>query len=143
MKGFLIRLGIGFLWAFSMGVAFVAGTNHGSELERNSREAMAARENATAESQVRHLLELAYPPDRHLPFVISVPPVPIAMKVEEHRSSPELVRAILYEEVGKEHTAFCTEPGLNAGPKSFWQGAGKTASDEYLRRLKDLRDWKP
>lgn len=143
MKGFLIRLGIAILWALSMGAAFVAGLGHGGELERNRREVIAAQEKVIAETQVRHLLGLAYPPDRHLPFVISVPPVPIAMKVEEHRNSPELVRAILYDEVSKEHTAFCTDPGLNAGPKSFWEGAGKAASDEYIRRLNDLRDWKP
>ena len=98
------------------------------------------------ESQVKRLVEMAYPSERRVAFVISIPPANIAEEIEAHKNSPAVVRAILYQEVDKEETQFALDFGkglTKANREKFWNTTGKAAFDEYQRRLLELRDWNP
>lgn len=101
---------------------------------------------AKIEFQVKQLVDIAYPQDCRVAFVISVPPAQVAEEVEKHKSAPEVVRAILYQEVNQEETDFVTNFGKGLSPANqeiFWASSGKAAFDEYQKRVLALRDWKP
>jgi hypothetical protein len=133
-------------WIITLILAHESGFRSGVKAESKSRDAAQVEQKTQAEIQTRALVDLAYPPDRRPVMVISVPPAAVAEQVEKSKAAPEVVRAILYEEVTREHTEFCTTMGTSlrgATSKQFWEGAGKDASEEYLRRIVALRDWKP
>ena len=144
--GPVIKLGLVAAWVVTLVLSHVVGFRAGVKAERKSMDAAQVEQKAQVEAQTRALVDLAYPSDRLPTMVESVPPAAVAEQVEKHKDAPEVVRAILYEEVTREHIEFCTSMGMSlkgALSKQFWGGTGKIASEEYLRRIVALRDWKP
>jgi hypothetical protein len=97
------------------------------------------------EGQVRHLLDLAYPKNNPFPLVESVPLGPVMKDVEQHRNAPEVVRAILYDQVSKEQGDFITSQNQIKLPKGhpYWERDFLPSVREYGRRATALKEWTP
>lgn len=129
------------LWGLSLAVAWSEGMKRGTAERLTNQEAQARSLVKAQEAQVRALVDTAFPPTQRAPGVISVPPAKVAEAVEAHKSSPEVVRAILYEEVQRElweNYGSMNLRGLTPDAKRML----KDNASEYERRLVAVRDWR-
>lgn len=118
--------------AVGYGVGYGVGYRSGQGWTQSQQEAKAAK----LEAQVRHLVDLAYPENNPCSFVGSVPPGAVMKDVHQNRNAPDVVRAILYDQVQKEFLDFTKSQGQRT--HELWYAP---SMDEYIRRMNALQNW--
>ena len=105
-----------------------------------------ARDEATAvniEAQVRYLLDRAYPGEPGQ-WVDVVPPSKVMMAVQQNRKAPEVVRAILYDEVYSRFNLYVEESNNSTLPRDAnWERSYRPIYREYAKRVSALQEWIP